>query len=106
MAVQGGHLNVVLFEGRDDRIHLVRGKHEVAGCSDIAGIRRFKIDGLAHTSRGRDGLCTAVISKPDDRNFAITGFSSSSRRTKSPITIALSSAPRKAAHEPRASPGL
>src|SRR5580704_11800432 len=51
-------------------------------------------------------LCTADMSKPADRNFAMTGFSSLSSRTKSPMTIALSSVPRNAAHEPSARPGL
>ena len=46
------------------------------------------------------------MSKPDDRNFAITGFTSPSSSTKSPITIALSSVPRNAAHEPSARPAL
>src|SRR5947209_3838987 len=46
------------------------------------------------------------MSNPAARNFFMTGVSSFSNRTKSPITMASLSFPANAAHEPRANPGL
>jgi len=35
--------NVVSLQLRYNRVYLVRGEHEVAGCGDVAGIRSLKL---------------------------------------------------------------
>ena len=72
-------------------------------CAERLIVSSFAVPHVMHVqNRGRfvmRWLCTAVISNPAERNFHITGFISSSSRTRSPITAA-SFVPVKAPRNP------
>ena len=47
MVVDGRHLDAVLTQRAQHRVHLIGGQHEVAGRGRLAAVQRLEVDGNA-----------------------------------------------------------